>query len=85
MGGIREDLGLMHLNDLMVQNIESLKTFSVVEEDDNGKQKDVIYHRVGMNGNTFTWLNSFMEKVSLVEFQDLEIMYKKKLKSKNRF
>ena len=80
MGGIREDLGLMHLNDLMVQNIESLKTFSVVEEDDNGKQKDVIYHRVGMNGNTFTWLNSFMEKVSLVEFQDLEIMYKKKLK-----
>ena len=80
MGGIREDLGLMHLNDLMVQNIESLKTFSVVEEDDNDKQKDVIYHRVGMNGNTFTWLNSFMEKVSLVEFQDLEIMYKKKLK-----
>ena len=80
MGGIREDLGLMHLNDLMVQNIESLKTFSVVEEDDDGKQKDVIYHRVGMNGNTFTWLNSFMEKVSLVEFQDLEIMYKKKLK-----
>lgn len=80
MGGIREDLGLMHLNDLMVQNIESLKTFSVVEEDDNGKQKDVIYHRVGMNGNTFTWLNSFMEKVSLIEFQDLEIMYQKKLK-----
>ncbi len=80
MGGIREDLGLMHLNDLMVQNIESLKTFSVVEEDDDGKQKDVIYHRVGMNGNTFTWLNSFMEKVSLVEFQDLEIMYQKKLK-----
>lgn len=80
MGGIREDLGLIHLSDLMVQNIESLKTFSVVEEDDDGKQKDVIYHRVGMNGNTFTWLNSFMEKVSLVEFQDLEIMYKKKLK-----
>ena len=80
MGGIREDLGLIHLNDLMVQNIESLKTFSVVEEDDDGKQKDVIYHRVGTNGNTFTWLNSFMEKVSLVEFQDLEIMYKKKLK-----
>lgn len=80
MGGIREDLGLIHLNDLMVQNIESLKTFSVVEEDDDGKQKDVIYHRVGMNGNTFTWLNSFMEKVSLVEFQDLEIMYQKKLK-----
>lgn len=80
MGGIREDLGLMHLNDLMVQNIESLKTFSVVEEDDDGKQKDVIYHRVGMNGNTFTWLNSFMEKVSLVEFQDLELMYQKKLK-----
>ena len=80
MGGIREDLGLMHLNDLMVQNIESLKTFSVVEEDDDGKQKDVIYHRVGMNGNTFTWLNSFMNKVSLVEFQDLEIMYQKKLK-----
>ena len=80
MGGIREDLGLMHLNDLMVQNIESLKTFSVVEEDDDAKQKDVIYHRVGMNGNTFTWLNSFMEKVSLVEFQDLELMYQKKLK-----
>ena len=80
MGGIREDLGLIHLNDLMVQNIESLKTFSVVEEDDDGKQKDVIYHRVGTNGNTFTWLDSFMEKVSLVEFQDLEIMYKKKLK-----
>ena len=80
MGGIREDLGLIHLNDLMVQNIESLKTFSVVEEDDDGKQKDVIYHRVGMNGNTFTWLNSFMEKVSLIEFQDLEIMYQKKLK-----
>ena len=80
MGGIRENLGLIHLNDLMVQNIESLKTFSVVEEDDDGKQKDVIYHRVGMNGNTFTWLNSFMEKVSLVEFQDLEIMYQKKLK-----
>ena len=80
MGGIREDLGLMHLNDLMVQNIESLKTFSVVEEDDDGEQKDVIYHRVGMNGNTFTWLNSFMEKVSLIEFQDLEIMYQKKLK-----
>ena len=80
MGGIREDLGLIHLNDLMVQNIESLKTFSVVEEDDDAKQKDVIYHRVGMNGNTFTWLNSFMEKVSLVEFQDLEIMYQKKLK-----
>ena len=80
MGGIREDLGLIHLNDLMVQNIESLKTFSVVEEDNDGKQKDVIYHRVGTNGNTFTWLNSFMEKVSLVEFQDLEIMYKKKLK-----
>ena len=80
MGGIREDLGLIHLNDLMVQNIESLKTFSVVEEDDDGKQKDVIYHRVGMNGNTFTWLNSFMEKVSLVEFQDLELMYQKKLK-----
>ena len=80
MGGIREDLGLIHLNDLMVQNIESLKTFSVVEEDDDGKQKDVIYHRVGTNGNTFTWLNSFMEKVSLVEFQDLELMYQKKLK-----
>ena len=80
MGGIREDLGLIHLNDLMVQNIESLKTFSVVEEDDDGKQKDVIYHRVGMNGNTFTWLNSFMYKASLVEFQDLEIMYQKKLK-----
>ena len=80
MGGIREDLGLTHLSDLMVQNIESLKTFSVVEEDDDGKQKDVIYHRVGMNGNTFTWLNSFMEKVSLIEFQDLEIMYQKKLK-----
>ena len=80
MGGIREDLGLMHLNDLMVQNIESLKTFSVVEEDDDSKQKDVIYHRVGMNGNTFTWLNSFMEKVSLIEFQDLELMYQKKLK-----
>ena len=80
MGGIREDLGLIHLNDLMVQNIESLKTFSVVEEDDDGKQKDVIYHRVGMNGNTFTWLNSFMEKVSLIEFQDLEIMYQKKFK-----
>ena len=80
MGGICEDLGLIHLNDLMVQNIESLKTFSVVEEDDDGKQKDVIYHRVGMNGNTFTWLNSFMEKVSLIEFQDLEIMYQKKLK-----
>ena len=80
MGGIREDLGLIHFNDLMVQNIESLKTFSVVEEDDDGKQKDVIYHRVGMNGNTFTWLNSFMEKVSLIEFQDLEIMYQKKLK-----
>ena len=80
MGGIREDLGLMHLNDLNLENIESLKTFSVVEEDDDGKQKDVIYHRVGMNGNTFTWLNSFMEKVSLVEFQDLEIMYQKKLK-----
>ena len=80
MGGIREDLGLIHLNDLMVQNIESLKTFSVVEEDDDGKQKDVIYHRVGMNGNTFTWLNSFMEKVSLIEFQDLELMYQKKLK-----
>ena len=80
MGGIREDLCLIHLSDLMVQNIESLKTFSVVEEDDDGKQKDVIYHRVGMNGNTFTWLNSFMEKVSLVEFQDLELMYQKKLK-----
>ena len=80
MGGNREDLGLIHLNDLMVQNIESLKTFSVVEEDDDGKQKDVIYHRVGMNGNTFTWLNSFMEKVSLIEFQDLELMYQKKLK-----
>ena len=80
MGGIREDLGLIHLNDLMVQNIESLKTFSVVEEDDDGKQKDVIYHRVGMKGNTFTWLNSFMEKVSLMEFQDLELMYQKKLK-----
>ena len=80
MGGIREDLGLIHLSDLMVQNIESLKTFSVVEEDDDGKQKDVIYHRVGMNGNTFTWLNSFMEKVSLFEFQDLEFMYQKKLK-----
>ena len=80
MGGIRENLGLIHLSDLMVQNIESLKTFSVVEEDDDGKQKDVIYHRVGMNGNTFTWLNSFMEKVSLIEFQDLEIMYQKKLK-----
>ena len=80
MGGIREDLGLIHLNDLMVQNIESLKTFSVVEEDNDGIQKDVIYHRVGMNGNTFTWLNSFMEKVSLVEFQNLEFMYQKKLK-----
>lgn len=80
MGGIREDLGLIHLNDLMVQNIESLKTFSVVEEDNDGKQKDVIYHRVSMNGNSFTWLNSFMEKVSLFEFQDLEFMYQKKLK-----
>ena len=80
MGGIREDLGLIHLNDLMVQNIESLKTFSVVEEDDDGKQKDVIYHRVGMNGNTFTWLNKIIKKVSLVEFQDLELMYQKKLK-----
>ena len=80
MGGIREDLGLIHLNDLMVQNIESLKTFSVVEEDNDGIQKDVIYHRVSMNGNTFTWLNSFMEKVSLVEFQNLEFMYQKKLK-----
>lgn len=80
MGGIREDLGLIHLSDLMIQNIESLKTFSVVEEDDNGKQKDVIYHRVGMIGNSFTWLNSFMEKVNLTEFQDLEIMYQKKLK-----
>ena len=74
MGGIREDLGLIHLSDLMVQNIESLKTFSVVEKDNDGKQKDVIYHRVSMNGN------SFMEKVSLFEFQDLEIMYQKKLK-----
>ena len=74
MGGIREDLGLIHLNDLMVQNIESLKTFSVVEEDNDGKQKDVIYHRVSMNGN------SFMKKVSLFEFQDLEFMYQKKLK-----
>ena len=80
MGGIREDLGLIHLNDLMVQNIESLKTFSVVEEDNDGKQKDVIYHRVSMNGNSFTWLNSFMEKVILFEFQDLEFMYQKKLK-----
>ena len=80
MGGIREDLGLIHLNNLMVQNIESLKTFSVVEEDNDGKQKDVIYHRVSMNGNSFTWLNSFMEKVSLFEFQDLEFMYQKKLK-----
>ena len=66
MGGIREDLGLIHLSDLMVQNIESLKTFSVVEEDDDGKQKDVIYHRVGMNGNTFTWLNSEIHLLGLI-------------------
>ena len=80
MGGIREDLGLIHLNDLMVQNIESLKTFSVVEEDDDGKQKDVIYHRVGMTGGSFTWLNSFMERVKEIEFKDLEFMYQKKIK-----
>ena len=80
MGGIREDLGLIHLNNLMVQNIESLKTFSVVEEDDDGKQKDVIYHRVGMTGGSFTWLNSFMERVKEIEFKDLEFMYQKKLK-----
>lgn len=80
MGGIREDLGLIHLSDLNVHNVESLKTFSVVEENNDGKQKDVIYHRVGMIGSSFAWLNSFMEKVSLIEFQDLEIMYQKKLK-----
>ena len=80
MGGIREDLGIIYLSDLMVQNFESLKTFSVVEEDDNGKQKDVIYHRVGMIDGSFIWLDSLMERVSLIEFQDLEIMYQKKLK-----
>lgn len=80
MGGIREDLGIIYLSDLMVQNIESLKTFSVVEEDDNGKQKDVIYHRVGMIGGSFTWLNSFMERVKEIDFKDLESMYQKKTK-----
>lgn len=80
MGGIREDLGIIYLSDLMVQNIESLKTFSVVEEDDNGKQKDVVYHRVGMNDGSFTWLNSFMERVKEIDFKDLESMYQKKIK-----
>ena len=80
MGGIREDLGIIYLSDLMVQNIESLKTFSVVEEDDNGKQKDVIYHRVGMIGDSVTWLNSFMERVKEIDFKDLESMYQKKIK-----
>ena len=80
MGGIREDLGIIYLSDLMVQNIESLKTFSVVEEDDNGKQNDVIYHRVGMTGGSFTWLNSFMERVKEIDFKDLESMYQKKIK-----
>ena len=80
MGGIREDLGIIYLSDLMIQNIESLKTFSVVEEDDNGNQKDVIYHRVGMIDGSFTWLNSFMERVKDLEFNDLEKMYKKKKK-----
>ena len=82
MGGIREDLGLIHLSDLMVQNIESLKTFSVVEEDDNGKQKDVIYHRVGMIDGSFIWLDSFMERVKEIDFKDLESMYQKKIKKK---
>lgn len=80
MGGIREDLGIIYLSDLMVQNIESLKTFSVVEEDDNGKQKDVIYHRIGMTDGSFTWLNSFMERVKEIDFKDLESMYQKKIK-----
>lgn len=80
MGGIREDLGIIYLSDLMIQNIESLKTFSVVEEDDNGKQNDVIYHRVSMTGGSFTWLNSFMEKVKEIDFKDLESMYQKKIK-----
>ena len=80
MGGIREDLGIIYLSDLMVQNIESLKTFSVVEEDDNGKQKHVIYHRVGMIGGSFIWLNSFMERVKEIDFKDLESMYQKKIK-----
>ena len=81
MGGIREDLGIIYLSDLMIQNIESLKTFSVVEEDDNGKQKDVVYHRVGMTGGSFTWLNSFMERVKEIDFKDLESMYQKKIKN----
>ena len=80
MGGIREDLGIIYLSDLMIQNIESLKTFSVVEEDDNGKQKDVIYHRVGMIDGSFIWLDSLMERVKEIDFKDLESMYQKKKK-----
>ena len=80
MGGIREDLGLIHLSDLMVQNFESLKTFSVVEEDDKKKKKDVIYHRVGIIDGSFIWLDSLMERVKEIDFKDLEIMYQKKLK-----
>ena len=80
MGGIREDLGIIYLSYLMVQNIESLKTFSVVEEDDNGKQKDVIYHRVGMIDGSFIWLDSLMERVKEIDFKDLESMYQKKKK-----
>lgn len=82
MGGIRDDLGIIYLSDLMVQNIESLKTFSVVEEDDNGKQKDVIYHRVGMIDGSFIWLDSLMERVKEIDFKDLESMYQKKIKKK---
>ena len=80
MGGIREDLGIIYLSDLMVQNFESLKTFSFFDEDDNGKQKDVIYHRVGMIDGSFIWLNSFMERVKEIDFKDLETKNKKKTK-----
>jgi hypothetical protein len=34
-----------------------------------------------MTGGSFTWLNSFMERVKEIDFKDLESMYQKKIKN----
>lgn len=80
MGGIRTDLGAIKISHLDTVFIESISTISVVEEDDNGMQKDVLYHRLIKNISTHPpiWVNSFMEKVNGIEYDDLEKMYNKR-------
>ena len=69
--------GLIFLNYLGLTSSTWIKTFSAVILDDNGIEKDVVYHLVRLPDKTDAWYDMYMSKVDKHDSLLLTKMYNK--------